>query len=296
MKRGIFDFDVTADGRLADCAANVETLSKLWLDRSIIDGDDLGEGDPGDFDHGAWHIACHLVAASGVLRADDGRLSWLEISHDAVGDRYQATVTVRVGAAVETMPLASAEGRQFFQNSKPMGFVEGNSVGRTSARGINDPPTLFNLWRRQDFDQPIGGTEDGGKVWEHWCTTRDIRPSCEIGMSVLSAYVGLVATLGDLFPALVARGRNDYAHPKQLSALVEAGFVSEESALNDVSPFPLPTAAEELLLESRPTMALEAVDQLEWDETPRYYMFARRINRWCPANVIRDELQKMRRK
>lgn len=86
MERGTCGFEVTSAGDLVDRANNVELLRKLWLDRSIISGNDLGEGDPGDFDHGAWHIACHLVAAAGVCRDHDGRLLWAEISHRSVSD------------------------------------------------------------------------------------------------------------------------------------------------------------------------------------------------------------------
>lgn len=292
MARGTLRFDVTQDGDLVDSAANVESLRRLWLDRSMINGDDLGEGDPGDFDHGAWHLACHLAAAGGVRRSKDARLLWLEISHNAVGDDYYASVTARADEATRTWPLNSAEGRALLRGSTLLGFVEGNSVGRTSARGVNDPPTLFNLWRRQDFDQPIDGPEDGGKVWEHWSTTRDIRQSCRIGTSVLSAYVSLVAAIGGLFPAMVARGRQDYAHPKQLGAMIHAGFVGEPSALSEITPVSVPPAAERLLLEAEPSLALQAIESLDWDGPPRYYMFARRIDRWCPASLIKEQLGK----
>jgi hypothetical protein len=258
----------------------------------MIDGIDLGEGDPGDFDNGAWHIACHLVAAGGVLRADDGRLLWLEVSHVGAADQYYATVTASVGTKPVTQPIASVEGQRLLQSALVLGFVEGNSVGRISARGINDSPSQFNQWRRQDFDHPAGSIQDGGRVWEHWCATRDIRSSCNVGTSVLSAYVCLVATLGDLMPALVARGRSDYAHPTQLCALAEAGFIREESALSDVRPIPLPHSAEQLLQQACPDSALEAAEALSWDEPPRYYMFQRRIGSWCPIDRIRDELGK----
>ena len=291
MNRGRFGFEVTMEGNLVDLAATVDLLRKLWLDRTLVNGDDLGPGDPGDFDHGAWHIACHLVAAGGVVRAQDGRLMWLEISHVGAADRYHATVTANVCERTETWPISSAEGRGLLQNVTVLGFIEGNSLGRTSARGVNDPPTLFNLWRRQDFDQPIDSAEDGGKVWEHWCTTRDIRQSCAIGTSVLSAYVCLVATLGDLFPALVARGRSDYSHPRQLSALIDAGFVSTESAFREVAPTPLPSSAETLFLRSSPLLALEAIEELNWDKTPQYYMFQRRIDRWCPSQMVHKRVQ-----
>ena len=46
MERGTYKFDVTKDGDLTNTAANVELLRKLWLDRLVISGDDLGPGDP----------------------------------------------------------------------------------------------------------------------------------------------------------------------------------------------------------------------------------------------------------
>jgi hypothetical protein len=66
MTRGTFDFEVTASGDLVDSTANVEALRKIWLDRSMVNGADLGPGDEGDFDNGAWHVACHLIGAGGV--------------------------------------------------------------------------------------------------------------------------------------------------------------------------------------------------------------------------------------
>ena len=104
--------------------------------------------------------------------------------------------------------------------SRVVGFVEGTSKGRISARFTKDPPTLFNLWRRQDFDLPAGTPQDGGRVWEHWCTLRDIRPAHQIGTSALTAYVSLTAALGDHFVPTVARGRREYGHPVQLREMV----------------------------------------------------------------------------
>ena len=77
MKRGAFEFDVTDEGNLISSVQNVETLRRLWLDRTLINGRHLGPGDPGDFDNGAWHVGCHLVAAGGVMRAKDGYLLWV---------------------------------------------------------------------------------------------------------------------------------------------------------------------------------------------------------------------------
>lgn len=269
----------------------MELLCTLWLDSLVIEGDALGEGDPGDLDYGAWHIACHLVAAGGICRAADGRLVFLELSHVPSSDTYLATVTVNSNGHPETWPITSAEGRRLLHNAEVLGFVEGNSLGRTSVRTAHDPPTLFNLWRRQDFDQPVDSQLDGGKVWEHWCTTRDIRPGSRLGSSVLTAYICLCSALGDRFAALVGRGRRDYSHPKQLCALVHAGFVSEASALADTQPLTIPKGAEELLLQAEPSRSLQAVESLDWSTTPSYYMFERRIDRWCSPGEIREAMQ-----
>src|SRR6266404_4697316 len=154
MERGSREFEVTEIGDLLNIAANVEALRALWLDRDKIKGDDLGPGDPGDFDHGAWHVACHLSGACGVRERADGSLAWLQISHDERANQYFASVTVLEGCNTRTVPIDSAEGRMLLHGTRLLGFDEGTSKGRTSARFTKDPPTLFNLWRRQDFDRP----------------------------------------------------------------------------------------------------------------------------------------------
>jgi len=287
MTRGTFKFEVTPGGDLVDSPANVEALRTLWLDRSMIDGDDLGPGDDGDFDFGAWHSACHLIGAGGARRASDGKILWLEVSHDPGKDEYFGSVTPTGGP---TRRLDSAEGRALVAGSTLLGFVEGNSVGHISARHVNDPDTLFNKWHRQDFDKPVGSDEDGGKVWEHWCTVRDIRPPHRIGGSVLRAYLSLAAALGDRFIPTVARGRRDYGHPKQLCAMVRGGMTAEASATWDIKPHKVPDAAERKLLEARPGDEAAAVATLEWDQTPRYYMFQRRITHWSAADKVKHDL------
>lgn len=291
MKRGTFEFEVTPAGDLVNDAGNVERLRKLWLDRTMIDGDDLGPGDAGDFDYGAWHVACHLIGAGGVRRTADGRLLWLEVSHGPAGDEYVGSVTEAANGGVRTHRIDSEPGARLLAGSTLLGFVEGNSVGRISARHAQDPPTLFNGWRRQQFNHPAGSNADGGKVWEHWCTVRDLRPSHRIGSSVLRAYVALVAALGDRFVATVTRGRRSYGHPKQLCAMVRGGLTSESSATWDVTPSRIPDAAEEKFLEARPADALAAAAMLQWDGGPRYYMFARRIESWSDASQVRDDLR-----
>ena len=293
--RGTFEFLVTPTGDLINHATNVRLLGQLWLDRTLLTGDDLGPGDPGDFDFGAWHSSCHLLGAGGARKAADGRILWLEVSHHPLRDEYFASVTVREKAGPRTVPLDSADGRTLVDRSILLGFVEGNSTGRTSARQVCDGPDRFNLWRRQDFDQPAGTDLEGGKVWEHWCTLRDLRASNRIGLSALTAYVSLVAALGDRFAAAVARGRRDYGHPRQLVALVQAGFVGAEAATWDVTPTALPATAEPLLSEADPARALEAVEKLDWAKGPRYFMFARKLASWSAAKAVKADLKKLAR-
>jgi hypothetical protein len=290
MPRGAFQFDVTEAGDLLNTPENVEALRQLWLNRTLVTGRDLGPGNPGDFDVGAWHVACHLAGAGGVRRTRNGALLWLEISHDPALDEYYASVTVERSGAPETLGLDSTEGRALLQGSILLGFVEGSSTGRISARGVNDPPDLFNRWQRQDFDQPIASQGNGGKVWEHWCTLRDIRASHRIGTSVLAAYVSLAGALGDRFAPTVARGRRQYGHPVQLAAMVHAGFTAKASALWNTTPVPIPRAVEPLFLQGEPPQALEAVARLDWSRGPLYYMFKRRIRHWSPARSVRSDL------
>ena len=65
MGRGAFDFKVTPAGDLLNHSVNVATLRRLWLDQYLVSGEDLGPGDRGDFDRGAWHVACHLAGQAG---------------------------------------------------------------------------------------------------------------------------------------------------------------------------------------------------------------------------------------
>ncbi|MBI5368962.1 MAG: hypothetical protein HZA54_18140 [Planctomycetes bacterium] len=296
MARGTFQFDVDDDGALVNSAGNVEALRRLWLDRTIISGESLGPGDPGDFDHGAWHVACHLTGAGAVLNHANGGLLWLEISHDPRLDRYYCSVTRRDGGSVRTVPLDSAEGREFVLNASLAGFVEGNSTGRTSARGATDSRDLFNLWRRQDFDQPTGSPEDGGKVWEHWCTLRDLRPSAAIATSVLTAYVSLVSAVGDLFVATVARGRREYGHSEQLCAMRKAGLVADASMLADLKPLALPDQQAALVSQAEPAKGLEAVEHLAWPRGTQYYMFPRKIGSFSRLEDVKRDLKKRPKK
>jgi hypothetical protein len=286
MKRGAFGFEVTATGDLLDVPANFEALRRLWLDRDLINGEDLGPGNDGDFDVGAWHVGCHLVAAGGVRRSASGQLLYLELSYDRAKDEYFASVTADGSGPIRTHRVDSADGQGLLRGSALVGFIEGNSLGRISARGTIDTPNRFNGWRRQSFDRSASETADGGKVWEHWCTLRDIRSSASVGSSVLKAYIGLCAALGDLFVPTVARGRRDYGHPQQLCAMVRAGLTSESSATWAGTPTAIPPAAEALLLEARPGDSIVAARLLTWSNSPCYHMFRRRIGHWSPADAV----------
>lgn len=290
VKRGSFQFEVTNNGDLANSLENVETLRRLWLDRSLVSGADLGPGDEGDFDNGAWHVSCHLAGAGGVVRDRSGVLLWLEMSHQGQPDEYYASVTFGNSGRATTFRIDSPDGRAALDGSVLLGYVEGNSTGRTSARNVTDSSAIFNRWRRQDFDRSIESTQDGGKVWEHWCTLRDIRTEAKIGISVLTAYVGLCAELGDRFAPTVARGRRDYAHPRQLVALIRAGFIGEQSARWDIEPTIIPSAAEQLFLQAEPSRCLEAARLLDWGSSPKYFMYERRIRRWSSSEQVASDL------
>jgi hypothetical protein len=212
------------------------------------------------------------------------------VSHDPAADLYFGSVTA--AEATPTHRLDSDEGRALLNGSTLLGFVEGNSVGYISARNAQDPPTRFNKWKRQDFNQPTDSVRDGGKVWEHWCTVRDIRSPHAIAASVLSAYVSVAAVLGDRFVPTVARGRRSYGHPKQLCAMVLAGLTSERSATWDVQPDRIPGDLELKLLEATPRDEAAAAAALAWDRAPHYYMFERRIQSWSPTARVREDLRR----
>lgn len=287
--RGSSQFEITSAGDLVDSDANAELLRRLWLDRSVIDGPDLGPGNPGDFDDGALHVACHLLGAGGVRRLANGRIAWLELSYEPASDEYFASITTENGAASETLALAANAG--ILDGSTLLGYVEGNSTGHISARGVVDSKTRFNDWVRQDFDRDASDTGDGGKVWEHWCTVRKLRIPDRTGRSVIRGYISLAAALGDRFLPTVARGRRDYGHPKQLVAMTRAGLTSEASALWDTNPKALPTVHARQLSEARPGDSLSAVTALSWDDSPLYYMFPRRISKWSSTASVHADLR-----
>ncbi len=247
-------------------------------------------GNDGDFDNGSWHILCHLAGGSGVLNTAAGR-GWCGITHVPANDVYQATITYRRNGVAITVPLGAPEGAALANGAACLGFIEGSSVGHIAARGVNDASNAFNGWPRQTFDKDVSSDEDGGTVWEQWSTTRDIRASSAIGTSVLKAYLTLVSRLGGRFVASVARGRREHNHPKQLVALVKAGFLTSDDATWDVMPDSIPRAAQDLLYEARPADALAASESLPFTSGDQhYFMFQRRIRRWSRSADVRRDL------
>ena len=279
-----FEYEPSS-GRILNTPENVERLRALWLDRDFVSADDLGPGDPGDFDSGAWHVSCHLVAAGAVFRDATEGLVWIEISHKPDEDLYYPSATYHAGDTIVTTPLDTTEAKAILSHAELLGFVEGSSQGRISARGMVDSPHRFNSNPRQDYDAPIESNEEGGKVWEHWCTLRDLRPSNSIATSVLAAYVAVVAAVGDRFVAAVARGRHEYGHPKQLAVLVKSGFISEAASEWGTLPYEIARDVERLFYEATPQDSFRGAQSLVWDETGqlRYYMFRRKIDSWNPA-------------
>jgi len=290
-RRGTYDFDIDSNGNLADSVANLERLRALFRDGRII-ADHWGPGDAGDFDHGAWHILCHLAAGGALLETARGP-AWLGISWDGMRDLYMAVASIQSDDRVENLTLESDEGGALLASARPLAFVEGTSQGHVTARGVQDPPDAFNGCPRQEFDRDVTDPGEGGVVWEHWCTTRDIRPQSVVGTSVLSAFLTLVSVLGGCFVAPVARGRRDHQHPRQLAALIRAGVLTREEALWDTSPLAIPPRAQRLFYEARPICSLEACRWLDLhgDGEVRYFMFARRIRSWSPTEAVARDLR-----
>lgn len=289
--RGSYHFEINNSGDIVYSVNNTELIRKLWLDRDIISFDELGPGDPGDFDYGAWHSSCHLVAAGGVCMDTNGNLSLLEIAYNHETGIYLPILILREGSEILTIDLNSSHAQKYLLNSKTVGFVEGTSEGRISARGIVDSSELFNNNPRQDYDQEPGSLKEGGRVWEHWCTLRDIRDSSQITSSVLSAYVSLTSMLDDKFPATVLRGRKEYGHPIQLCAMVQAGFISKKSALINLTPKQIPLNVGMKFKTANPKEELEGIELLEWSGNElSYYMYARKIDSWCNSNFTANQL------
>lgn len=278
--RGTYNFEVDDFGNILHSQNNVELLRKLWLDRDLIKANELGPGDNDEFKNGTWHIACHLVAASCVRKTSEGKLILLEISYDNTTQIYRPTLTIRENETIKSLDIKSEEAKNYIKNSKLLGFIEGTSEGKISAVNVNDPLNSFAGNPRQNYDQEPGSKKEGGKVWEHWSTTRDIRSTSVIGYSVIDSYVVLASVCGDKFVSTISRGRKDYFHPQQLKAMIKSGFVSYESSKLTIKPSLIPNDINLLFQEVKPHSSYQAVEKLDWTNTPKFYMFARSIDGW----------------
>jgi len=293
MQRGSYGFEVRESDRLLDNESNIERVRTLFRDDAIISGK-WGPGNPGDFDNGGWHSLCHLAAVSAVFKSAS-KFYWVGITHAGSVDRYQATVSF-LGAPEheERADLGSEAGRGLLANAELVGCVEGASEGHILAKSVIDPPDRFNGWMRQDFDRPAErDKKEGGTVWEHWCTTRDLRTSQPVGDSLLRAYLRLVSVLGGEYVALGIRGRRKYNHPDQLCALVIAGFLTRDEAVVDLRPLEIPLTAQRLFKEARPLDSLRAVERLSWPTPPVrcYYMFKRAIKQFSDRAAVEADLR-----
>jgi hypothetical protein len=289
-KRGLYGFEIQPNGNLADNDANLELLRKLFRDGTIIQGK-FGPGNPGDFDLGSWHIFCHLAGGSAVLELGGQKL-WVGVTHKGFPDAYEASVVSRAGGSVSRVGLGSDAGKAKIAQATLLGFIEGSSAGHVLARNIRDLQGAYNGWPRQDFDQGVWSRKEGGTVWEHWCTTRDLRQTNVPGDTLLRAYLSLVSAFGGRFVAAVARGRRSHEHPFQLCALVKAGLLTADEAAWDCTPLPIPGKVQRLLYEARPEEYLKAAEKLEWPRgaNPSYFMFKRCIQQWSPSAAVRTDL------
>ena len=290
MYRGNYEFDVDENGNLKNSAYNLEQLRKLWLDRDNIDGDDIGPGIPAISTTAPGMSPATSLGGGGVRKLANGKLAWLQVSYNGATDRYFASATVREDKATRIVLLNSAEGA-------PCCRTRNFSALSKELRSAGCPPATSPIRRRcstcgagRISTSRRARPQDGGRVWEHWCTLRDIRPAHAIGTSVLTAFVSLVAALGDLFIPCVARGRREYGHPVQLRAMVRAGLVGRASATWDGKPSAISKEAEKLLLEADEAAALKAAEQLKWSSPPQYYMFSRKISGWSKAEEVKADI------
>jgi hypothetical protein len=119
-----------------------------------------------------------------------------------------------------------------------------------------------------------------------------LRPTNKAGDSLLKSYLTLIAALGGLFVAAVARGRRSHEHPLQLCALVKAGVLSHVEATWETTPLPIPKDIQKVFYEARPADFVAAAGKLPWPmgRTPCYFMFTRGIGFWSPAASVRQDL------
>jgi hypothetical protein len=266
-------------GRLLETEDNLEEMRNLFLDWDVIGGDG-GEGTKAG-DGGAWHGVCHLVAAGVLGVQKNAGLAWFEVGWDQKLGRYGALVVRQDGSGVQIENI-TGQGKAWADKVRIVAYVEGNSCGAISNKDAVDPGNSDEHDRRQDYNRfPLDFESEGGKVWEHWCTTRDIRSSGGTGEQVLRAYLTLLAVGGTEFVATVLRGRPYCGHPAQLKACIESGLVTAENASWSGTPEPIPMSAQVLFQYSDPLLSFSACRRLLLADSGRqYFMFQRCIHLW----------------
>jgi hypothetical protein len=222
--RGEYGFAINSHGHLLDSEDNFQKAQRMFLDWKIING----QGGPGtnSNDKGSWHVLCHLAGAAALYQSSEKLPGWAGITYDEASNSYVATFSYYYKEKVRTALLDSEEARHVITGYEPRGYVEGASRGHILNRKANDPGDPQKDDRRQDYNQPVDSTKDGGPVWEHWTTTRDILTSDSLGTGLLRSYLRLVALLGGRYCGTVARGRfeREYCHIIHLCSLVHAGL------------------------------------------------------------------------
>ena len=290
MERGSYEFEAGDSGGLLNTASNVELLRELWLDRDNINGDDIGPGDPGDFDNGAWHVACHLLGGGGVRKLATASSPGSRSRMTSAERPYFASATVREGQA-------RAPCRSIRRRDAHCLQIESLSVSSRELRSAGCPPASPGSAVAVQSVAPAGFRPAAGQRRRTAaafgstgarCATSG--PTHAIGTSVLTAYVSLVAALGDLFIPCVARGRREYGHPVQLRAMVARRPGRSASATWDGKPTAISKEAEKLFQEADEAAALKAVEQLKWSAPPQYYMFARKISGWSKAEEVQADI------
>src|SRR4030067_2310560 len=137
-RRGSYGFEVRSDGRLADNDFNLGLLRKLFRDGAIVQNK-FGPGNPGDFNHGSWHILCHLAGGSAVIELA-GRKAWIGITHKGFPDVYEAAIVFRGSGSICVRGLKTEAGKAAAAKSEALGLIQGTSPRPRSPRQHPDSP------------------------------------------------------------------------------------------------------------------------------------------------------------
>ncbi len=265
-----------------------EKFRKLLLDWRAIEGDG-GPGTQRDR-RGAWHLFCHLAAAGALFRITSGGSAWVGVLFNRDTNRYFAAVCTDINGRQSVLRLQSLAARELLASGQCCAYLEGASRGHILDRSANDAGDPNTDDRRQDYDQRIDSSKDGGPVWEMWTVSRDIRPISPLGTSVVQAYGELLEVLGGKFAAIVARGRMEpeYGHMRQMCAMIDAGFITKNDALSDIDAIAIPHHVEQRLMNATPQAFATSARLLLRKQRPLcYFMYGRKLSSFAPASLLR---------